>query len=378
LDWDLLYTTKNSLPNAYINFGDQTATAHKLLSRQLAAEHLVSPLADFLTSKDDKMSFHISRQVWLSLTILVLLATACLVPQIVTQTVPAKSTTAPPATQTVPVVTVQAEVNTPPTPTSTRQCRIAYSEKTGTNINDIYVTDCDGSNRCWVTEGRISTGHEPAWSPDGQRLVFDENQNLEFDTVPAYLYIINADGTNRTQIVAPDSPAEGDFPVWSPDGSRIAWEYGCEIMTIRPDGSDIVTVLAHRELSGAGDPEMCANRPMWSPDSQRFAFTTFPLAAHHDPTIPGPYEYRFYVVNADGTGLTELVSFQLAYPQLGGVADVNVFWLPNGRQVALEVSEGERTQRYQMNADRSGEMVEIDSIPESWRPWYWPQWDKGR
>jgi hypothetical protein len=148
-------------------------------------------------------------------------------------------------------------------------------------------------------------------------------------------------------------------------------------MTIRPDGSGMVAVLDHRELSGAGDPEMCANRPMWSPDSQRFAFTTFPLAAHHDPTIPGPYEYRFYVVNADGTGLTELASFQLAYPRLGGVADVNVFWLPNGRQVALEVSEGERTRRYQMNADGSGEMVEIDSIPESWRPWYWPQWGGG-
>ena len=292
--------------------------------------------------------------------------------------VTATGVVAPTTGKTAQPTTAPTATAIPATPASAAapaaQCRIAYSEKTGTNINDIYVTDCDGSNLRRVTEGRISTGHEPAWSPDGQRLVFDENQNLEFDTVPAYLYIINADGTNRTQIVAPDGTAEGDFPVWSPDGSRIAWKYGCEIMTIRPDGSGMVTVLDHRELSGAGDPEMCANRPMWSPDSQRFAFTTFPLAAHHDPTIPGPYESRFYVVNADGTGLTELASFQLAYPRLGGVADVNVFWLPNGRQVALEVSEGERTRRYQMNADGSGEMVEIDSIPESWRPWYWPQW----
>ena len=57
---------------------------------------------------------------------------------------------------------------------------------------------------------------------------------------------------------------------------------------------------------------------------------------------------------------------------------MNVYWFPNGRQVALEVREGNKTQRYQMNADGTGEMVEIDSIPESWRPWYWPQWDKGR
>lgn len=263
------------------------------------------------------------------------------------------------------------DVATPAIPTSTRQCRIANSEKTGTNINDIYVTDCDSSNLRWLTEERISTGHEPAWSPDGQRLVFDENQNLEFDTVPAYLYIINADGTNRTQIVAPDGPVEGDFPVWSPDGSRIAWKYGCAIMTIHPDGSGKVKVFE-------SNPEMCVLRPMWSPDSQRFAFATFPLAAYFDPSIPGPYEYRFYVVNADGTGLIQLASFKLVYSRLAGDAEMSVFWFPNCSQVALEVREGNKAQLYQMNADGTGDMVEIDLIPESWRPWYWPQWDEGR
>ena len=197
------------------------------------------------------------------------------------------------------IASTPPDVATPAKPTSTGLCRVASVDKTGTDTADIYVTDCDSTNLRRMTEGRISTGHEPAWSPDGQRLVFDENQNLEFDTVPAYLYIINADGTNRTQIVAPDGPAEGDFPVWSPDGARIAWQGGCNIVMIRPDGSDKVTVLEHRVLSGVGDPEMCVQRPMWSPDSQRFAFATFPLAAHFDPSIPGPYEYRFYVVNAD-------------------------------------------------------------------------------
>ena len=26
------------------------------------------------------------------------------------------------------------------------------------------------------------------------------------------------------------------------------------------------------------------------------------------------------------------------------------------------------------NADGSGKPVEVESIPDSWFPWYWPQW----
>jgi len=79
------------------------------------------------------MSFHILRQGWLPLAIIVLVATACGAPESVPQTVPPESTTAPTATQavpaepttaptathTVPVATVQAEATPPPGPTPT-------------------------------------------------------------------------------------------------------------------------------------------------------------------------------------------------------------------------------------------------------------------
>ena len=255
-------------------------------------------------------------------------------------------------------------------------CRVAYVDKTSSDAADIFVQDCDGSNSRRVTEGRVSTGHEPAWAPDGQRLVFDEMQ-APYDPnvyVPTYLYIVNADSSNRIPITAPEGPVEGNFPSWSPDGARIAWQRGCEIMTIRPDGSDMVTVLAHHELSGAGDPEMCVHRPMWSPDSRQFAFATFPLEAAWDPSIPGPYEYRFYVVNADGTGLIKLVTFMLEVRPMG--VPVEAAWSADGKQVAFEMTVDDKPtiKRYLMRSDGSGEPVEIESIPESWRPWHWPQW----
>ena len=262
---------------------------------------------------------------------------------------------------------------------SSAPCRVAYVEKTDPNTADIYVRDCDGSHLTRVTEGRLSNGHEPAWSPDGQRLVFDESSGpIEPNTnVASYLYIINADGSNRTQIVAQDGPAEGGFPVWSPDGARIAWQGGCDIMTIHPDGSNKVAILDHHRLSGAGDVEMCVHRPMWSPDSKQFAFAAFPLDAAWDVSIPAPYEYRFYVVNADGTGLIKLDTFMLDVPPRG--IPVEIWWSPNGKQVAFEMAVDDRgaSKRYLMNSDGSGELTEIDSIPESWHPWYWPQWDIG-
>ena len=274
------------------------------------------------------------------------------------------------------VTSLPATPAAPAAPAAIVPCRVAFVDKASADTADIFVQNCDGSNRRLVTEGRLSTGHEPAWSPDGQRLVFDEMQ-APYDPnvyVPTYLYIVNADGSNRIPITALEGPVEGNFPVWSPDGARIAWQRGCEIMTIRPDGSDLVTVLAHRELSGEGDPEMCVHRPMWSPDSQRFAFATFPLDAAWDPSIPGPYEYRFYVVNADGTNLIKLDTFMLEVPPRG--VPVEVAWSPDGKQVAFEMTVNDRPtmKRYLMGSDGSGEMVEIHSIPESWRPWYWPQW----
>jgi len=260
-----------------------------------------------------------------------------------------------------------------PTPAPTGPCRLAYVESTGADTADIFVQDCDGANWRRVTEGRISSGHEPAWSPDGQRLVFDVDGANE--QMSQGLYIVNADGSDLTQIVAPDGPVQGAFPVWSPDGERIAWNSGCDVMASRPDGSDQVTVLEHRDLSGAGDPELCVHRPMWSPDSQRLAFATFLLGAADS----GSYEYRIYLVNADRTGLVELETFTLDVSPTGpaGGMPVEAWWSPDGAQVAAEMRvDDQYTMRYYlMNADGSGEPVEVESIPDSWRPWRWPQWD---
>jgi hypothetical protein len=73
-------------------------------------------------------------------------------------------------------------------------------------------------------EGRkvanLGIGYPARWSPDSEQIVFSLQEESHYDIVASELYIINADGTGRTQITnTPDEIETG--PSWSPDGSKI-------------------------------------------------------------------------------------------------------------------------------------------------------------
>jgi TolB protein len=68
---------------------------------------------------------------------------------------------------------------------------------------------------------------------------------------------------------------------WSPDGTRLAIDYGVDIYTIEADGSDLTLVIPD-----AGDPN-------WSPDGSRIAYNV-----EGGPYPPGPL---LAIADADGT-----------------------------------------------------------------------------
>src|SRR5512135_2549492 len=104
-------------------------------------------------------------------------------------------------------------------------------------------------------------GHDGAWSPDGERIVFAKGNDL---------YVARSDGTEPYKIVTVDGAVF--WPRWSPDGNRIRF-------TVRDAGSGANSLWevgrdgthAHPLLPGLNSPpaECCGN---WSPDGKLFFF----------------------------------------------------------------------------------------------------------
>jgi len=124
-----------------------------------------------------------------------------------------------------------------------------------TNQFDIYTMDEDGSNLINLT----GTGNQykPDISPDGSKIVYADNSNNNEE-----IYVMNIDGSGKKNLTQ-SSGAEGD-PLWSPDGSKIAFIGNDDsIYIMDADGTNRVSLGTPVNQAWA-----------WSPDGTKIAFAT--------------------------------------------------------------------------------------------------------
>ena len=184
---------------------------------------------------------------------------------------------------------------------------------------EIATSDLDGSNRRSITklEDRRSTTTtvNPVWSPDGTRIAFISNHHAIADTgrgIGFGVYTMSPDGSYVRRL-APSLSSKGHPPVWSPDGSHLAFLAG----STRLLGNGELHVV---EVNEATPPKRIGEailRPTWSPDGRRIAFVR-----------DEDGEYSIYTGDIDGTELTKV--FAVPNPQELLNLVTTVSWSPDG------------------------------------------------
>jgi Tol biopolymer transport system component len=118
----------------------------------------------------------------------------------------------------------------------------------------------------------------------------------------------------------------------------IAFGCGYHICTMSPDGTNIT------DLTKPDDPNvvLAAYDPVWSPDGTKIAFYGYPRGA-----VRGGANYDVYVMNADGSGVTNLTTSPTDVASWFSQLDPK--WSPDGTKIAYDGDDG----LYVMNADGS-------------------------
>ena len=178
--------------------------------------------------------------------------------------------------------------------------------------------NADGSHRHRVSDrnhlGGALSYDDPAWSPDGKRIAFDQNGHCFSAFCPeSRIYVVNADGRKQHPLTAESS--QSIAPAWSPDGRRLLYvdKATFEIYVINRDG---------------GDPHRLAEnvytiRPAWSPDGRKIAFAGGTRVREH-----------IYVMNVDGSNPHPLTHVP--------AADFSPAWSPDGKRIAFVRSHDHR------------------------------------
>ena len=134
----------------------------------------------------------------------------------------------------------------------------------------------------------------PTWSPDGEWLVYDGGDSGAIPTENHGLCLTTVEGPNNTVLT---NNTNDHFPVWSPDGTRIAfmhWQHDhWEIYIMNADGSDRHPLTSS---SNYAKPRPNNVSPAWSPDGEQIVFLS---------DRSGKWE--FYVKNADGSNQRQVL-----------------------------------------------------------------------
>lgn len=181
----------------------------------------------------------------------------------------------------------------------------------------IFVAGTDGTDATQVTglpgqPGCKCGAFEPAWSPDGEQLVFTGTDEAGIRGI----YLLTLATSEVQPLTHPTGDAYQTSPVWSPDGTAIAYADGS--WQTEPAGSGRIKYLPVRSadtVSSTLVTKVGATAPTLSPLGGELAFA----ANVGDGTA-------LFVAKTDGSAPTRLTQ---------GTTDESPAYSPDGTQIAF-------------------------------------------
>ena len=180
--------------------------------------------------------------------------------------------------------------------------------------DDLYLMSADGKEVRRLTQG-LEAGAFGVWSPDGSRIAFEGRIGGN------HIYLVDAKGGEATQITS--GPRDDFEPSWSPDGQTIAFTSvigdNSRIDVVNRDGNE------RTQLGDGGGPE-------WSPTGNEIAF----ISDEKD-------NLDIYLMASDGSQQRRLTT--------NAADEYGPTWSPDGKHLAFFSERDGDSELFVMNAD---------------------------
>lgn len=176
---------------------------------------------------------------------------------------------------------------------------------------ELYSADADGSGARRLTRDRaIQT--DPQWSPDGSAIAYSQWRAVPgrpgvFDIGVS---LMNPDGTNQRPLLPAIASRDIATQSWSPDGRRLAVEWISATPKAR-DGRDRQSDIAVVNADGTGlqfltRTAALETEPVWSPDGTMIAFASDRHVARGRRLERNGPAFELYTMRADGGDVRRL------------------------------------------------------------------------